>query len=124
MFAVQAVRDFSLEGSALEDAIAHVTNIEFQRESDDLKEIGVDWAQWHTDEYIGWLRKKEGSDRRWSQELQPSMQRIAVRNKQSGRSKERHACVQTNEKRTGALFAGGRIQNRSMCAGQPTTGRI
>ena len=82
---VQAVRDFSLEGSALEDAIAHVTNIEFQRESDDLKEIGVDWAQWHTNEYIDWLKQNEGSDRRWSQEIQPAMQRIAVGTMQSGR---------------------------------------
>lgn len=121
------MRDFSLEGSALEDAIAHVTNIEFQRESDDLKEIGVDWAQWHTDDYIEWLRKKEGSDRRWSQELQPSMQRIAVRNKQSGRAcveRQLHACEMTNEKSTGALFAGRRVQHRSIRAGQPTTGRI
>ena len=73
-----AVRDFSLEGSALEDAIAHVTNIEFQRESDDLKEIGVDWAQWHTDEYIAWLKKNFHSDRKWTQEIQPAMQRVAV----------------------------------------------
>ena len=72
------MRDFSLEGSALEDAIAHVTNIEFQRESDDLKEIGVDWAQWHTDEYIAWLKKKFHSDRKWTQEIQPAMQRVAV----------------------------------------------
>ena len=77
--ATQAVRDFSLEGSALEDAVAHVTNIEFQRESEDLKEIGVDWAQWHTNEYIEWLRKYENSDRRWSQNILPDMQRIAVR---------------------------------------------
>ena len=40
-----AIRDFSLDGAALEDAIAHVTNIEFQRESGDLQEVGVDWAQ-------------------------------------------------------------------------------
>ena len=71
-------RPFALD--TLEDPIAHVTNVEFQRESDEGRAAiaaGGGALQWHTDELLAHLARR-GEAHHWHEELLPQMQEIVI----------------------------------------------
>ena len=77
-------RPFSLD--TLEDPIAHVTNVEFQRESDEGRAAiaaGGGALQWHTDELLAHLARR-GEAHHWHEELLPQMQEIVIAVFQAG----------------------------------------